>query len=91
MDGQPNVRRDGRELFFFSTRAGGFGQADLYSATRAHKSNVWADPVNLGGNVNSEFAETRPSLAWRGDVLYFGSTRPGEGSTDIYVTRRSGT
>lgn len=89
-DGQPNVRRDGLELFFFSTRPGTLGMADIYAATRASTSDAWSAPVNLGPNVNSAAgAETRPSLSWDGTTLYFGSTRPGgEGAADHYVTTR---
>ena len=88
-DGQPNVRRDGLELFFFSTRPGTLGMADLYSATRASGSDPWSTPLNLGPDVNSAAAETRPSLSWDGTTLYFGSTKPGgEGSSDHYVTTR---
>ena len=92
-DGQPNVRRDGLELFFFSNRPGTLGLADIYTATRASASDPWTTPVNLGPNVNSSAgAETRPSLSWDGTTLYFGSTRPGgEGSTDHYVTTRQRT
>lgn len=89
-DGQPNVRRDGLELFFYSTRSGGLGLADLYSATRSSGSEPWSAPVNLGSSVNSSAADTRPSLSWDGTTLYFGSTRPGgEGSSDHYVTTRT--
>lgn len=88
VDGQPNVRRDGLELFFFSNRPGTIGMADIYAATRGSTSDPWSEPVNLGPNVNSVDAETRPSLSSDGITLYFGSTRPGEGSTDIYVTSR---
>ncbi len=88
-DGQPNVRRDGLEIFFFSTRPGTLGMADIYAATRERTSDPWSAPVNLGGNVNTAAAETRPSLSWDGTTLHFGSTRPGgEGSTDIYKTTR---
>jgi hypothetical protein len=88
VDGQPNVRRDGLELFFFSNRPGTIGVADIYAATRAATSDAWMAPANLGPNVNSVDAETRPSLSYDGLDLYFGSTRPGEGSSDIYVTSR---
>ena len=90
-DGQPNVRRDGREIFFFSNRPGTLGMADIYAATRPDTRDPWSEPVNLGPNVNSaDGAETRPSLSWDGTTLYFGSTRPGgEGSSDHYVTTRS--
>lgn len=80
-------RRDGLEIFFFSTRPGGFGAADIYSATRT--SDSWSVPGNLGANVNTAAGETRPSVSWDGTSLVFGSTRPGgEGSTDIYITTR---
>jgi hypothetical protein len=89
-DGQPNVRRDALELFFFSNRPGTLGMADIYAATREHATDAWSTPVNLGPSVNSaNGAETRPSLSWNGTTLYFGSNRPGgEGSTDHYVTTR---
>ena len=88
-DGQPNVRRDAREIFFFSNRPGTLGSNDIYSASREKARSDWSTPVNLGPNVNSSASETRPSLSWNGTRLYFGSTRAGgEGSSDIYVTTR---
>jgi Tol biopolymer transport system component len=88
-DGHPNLRRDGLEIFFFSTRTGTFGAQDIYSATRESTFSPWSTPVNLGPNVNSSFAETRPSLSWEGTELYFGSTRPGgDGDSDHYATTR---
>jgi hypothetical protein len=89
-DGQPNVRRDALELFFYSNRPGGMGSNDIYSAARTRASDSWSAPANLGPNVNTAAAETRPSLSWDGGTLYFGSNRAtGEGSSDIYVTTRS--
>lgn len=89
-DGQPNLRRDGLELFFFSTRPGGLGMQDLYSATRASVREPWSTPVNLGPLVNSAAPDTRPSLSWGGTTLYFGSGRAGgEGDSDHYVTTRA--
>jgi ribosomal protein L24E len=89
VEGQPNVRRDGLELFFFSNRPGSLGN-DIYSASRASTADDWSTPVNLGSAVNgmTTSSETRPSLSWDGTTLYFGSTRnPAEGS-DHYVTTR---
>jgi Tol biopolymer transport system component len=86
-EGQPNVRRDGPELFFWSDRPGGIGAADIYSAARESVTGGWGTPQNLGPNVNSAAGETRPSLSWDGTTLYFGSTRVG-GQSDIYVTTR---
>ncbi len=88
-DAQPNIRKDGLEIFFFSTRAGGVGAADIYAATRPATSGTWLTPVNLGSAVNSSAADTRPSISWDGTTLHFGSTRTGgEGSSDIYMTTR---
>ena len=88
-DAQPNVRRDGLEIFFFSNRTGSLGN-DIYSATRASTDEPWSAPVNLGSSVNTTAAETRPSLSWDGTTLYFGSTRAGgDGDSDHYVTTRS--
>jgi len=90
-DGQPNLRRDGLEVFFFSNRTGTIGGNDIYASTRATTRDVWSEPMNLGPAVNSIASETRPSLSWNGTTLYFGSTRIGgtaEGSTDIYFTTR---
>jgi Tol biopolymer transport system component len=87
-DGQPNLRRDGLEIFFFSNRTGAQGN-DIYSATRGSVSDPWSTPVNLGPDVNGPASETRPSLSWDGTTLYFGSTRAGgEGDSDHYVTTR---
>lgn len=86
-EGQPNVRRDGQEIFFWSDRAGGEGGPDIYSSYRSSPLGAWETPQNLGPNVNSAFGETRPSLSWDGTTLYFGSTRVG-GQSDVYVTAR---
>jgi len=84
-DGQPNVSRNGKELFFYSNRPGAAGN-DIYSASRRTARHQWSEPINLGPTVNSPASETRPSLSKDGRTLYFGSTRAG--SSDIYLTRR---
>ncbi len=87
-DARPNVRRDGLEIFFDSNRALGAGAFDIWSATRSSPLDPWSTAFNLGPNVNSAQNETRAFLGWNATTLYVGSTRPGEGSTDIYVTTR---
>lgn len=87
-EARPNLRRDGRELFFDSNRPGGLGLFDLWSSVR-DADGSWSAPHNLGATVNSAAGETRPSLSWDGTALYFGSTRAGgEGSSDLYLTTR---
>lgn len=85
-EGQPNLSSNGKELFFWSDRAGTLGLADIYSA-KATKPGKWGKPKNLGPNVNSAAGETRPSLSSDGKTLYFGSTRNG-GQSDIFATKR---
>lgn len=86
---RPNVRKDGREIVFDSSRSGGLGATDIYAATRLSTDQQWTTPVNLGDAINSAAAESRASLSWDGRTLVFGSTRPGgEGSSDIYLSTR---
>ncbi|HEY6635212.1 MAG TPA: hypothetical protein VI141_06320, partial [Acidimicrobiia bacterium] len=89
-EGQPNVRVDGREIFFYSNRTGTLGGNDIYSSTKSWSADTWGTPQNLGPNVNSAGSETRPSLSLDGRTLYFGSNRADTTSPngDVYVTKR---
>jgi hypothetical protein len=82
-DQMPNVSRDGLEIVFASDRTGGSGAMDIWSSTRATTSDAWSAPVNLGSNVNTTAAETRPSLSGDARRLHFG--RLG----DLWVSERS--
>jgi Tol biopolymer transport system component len=90
-DFRPNVRRDGLEIVFDSTRDGG-GPPQIWSSHRQSIDEPWPAPVKLGPNVNLASApQTRPSFSRDGTRLYFGSVREGgEGDFDIYVSTRSG-
>lgn len=89
-DIQPNVRKDGRELVLSSNNAyaGAQGGQDLYVATRESVDDPWSAPVNLGTNVNTGAAETRPSLSWDGQRLLFGRAPGPEGMSDVYLATR---
>ncbi len=90
IEASPSVSEDGQLLFFYSTKAGGFGGADIYVSHRISTSaagDVWGDPVNLGPDVNTAAAEQGPYyVKVSGEAnasVYF--NRPGpSGSTDIY-------
>ena len=63
------------------------GVEDLYVLTRDGKS--WSAPKNLGTQINTEFQEITPFLTADNKTLYFATNgRKGEGSFDIYVSRR---
>jgi hypothetical protein len=91
-DIQPNVRKDGREIVFSSNRTGGAGGQDIWSSTRASVDDPWSPPTNLGSAINTGAAETRPSLSWDAQTLYFGRAPGVEGTppipSDIYVATR---
>ncbi len=79
--------RDGY-LYFYSDRPGGFGGYDLYRA-RHNPDRSYAEPVNLGGAVNSPHNDYDPCLSPDGRFLYFSSNRHSNGSEedyDLYVS-----
>lgn len=83
-DRMPNVSSDGLTIVFSSNRTatGAMGGQDVYMSTRKSLFHRWSRPVNLGPNVNTAGAETRSTLSYDGERLYFG--RDG----DIYVSKR---
>jgi Tol biopolymer transport system component len=88
-DVRPNVRKDGREVFFDSTRSGGSGGMDIWTASRETTGVDWSTPTNLGPFINSAGTEARATLSRDGLTLLFGSNRSGgDGLSDIYVTTR---
>jgi WD40-like Beta Propeller Repeat len=88
-DIQPNVRKDGREVVFSSSRPGGRGSQDIWVASRENDGDPWSQPENLGPNVNTSDSESRPSLSWDAQTLYFGRAPAAGGPGDVYVTTRS--
>jgi hypothetical protein len=87
-DARPNVRRDGLEIVWDSTRFGTLGGTDIWTATRSTVDQPWGTAVHLENGINSSAGESRASLSWDGSRLMFGTTRPGEGSADIWTATR---
>jgi hypothetical protein len=69
-DTSPFLSADGQTILFYSTRPGGFGQADIYLSTQ--RNGDWTTPVNLGPTINTEAFEYNPSVSPDGHTLYFG-------------------
>jgi hypothetical protein len=89
-DAAPTVRTDGREILFWSPRAGGFGSGDIWVSTRPTVHEPWSTPENVGPPVNTGFNDVRPSLSHSGRTLLFDSNRPGgEGDQDIWMSTRT--
>jgi len=92
IDWSPSISADGLTLYFASNRPGGFGDSDLYVATRKTSNHDWGEPANLGPAVNSSAPENDPSISTDGLSLYFRSNRPGGyGGQDIWIATRATT
>jgi Tol biopolymer transport system component len=77
----PFVAPDGSYLIFTSNRQGGYGSADLYISF-AGPDGSWAEPVNMGGSINSEGYDFAAMLSADGKYLFF--TRNIDRNGDIY-------
>jgi Tol biopolymer transport system component len=90
-DAGQSVSAQGRAIYFWSNRAGSFGDADLWQSTRRSAHDGWSTPVNLGAPPNTEFAEERPYVSRDGKTLFFDSLRPDGvgGSQDIWMSTRT--
>ncbi|MDB5356031.1 MAG: WD40-like Beta Propeller Repeat protein [Phycisphaerales bacterium] len=69
----PRVSADGKFLFFYSDRPGGFGGYDIWASPRT--ADGWGAPFNLGPTVNSEFNEFTPDPTPDGKHLIFATNR----------------
>ncbi len=72
----PTISRDGHAFFFVSSRPGGCGGDDIYTA-RLRNATGFEDVANVGCAVNSDGNEASPSplpQSGTGRVLYFSST-----------------
>jgi len=80
---------DGQHLIFASDRPGGVGGMDLWMSTWVNGD--WANPVNLGPQVNGPYEERNGTLSSDGNTLYFRSYRDnGVGGFDLYQTTWDG-
>ena len=71
-----DVSRDGLSLYFASPRPGGYGDEDIWVASRATTVDGWGEPVNLGPNINGPRGDVRPSISSDGLTLVFSRTLP---------------
>jgi Tol biopolymer transport system component len=87
-DAAPTVRKDGKEVFFFSNRLGSVGGIDLWTSTRQSVHDAWSEPVNVA-ELNTTFNDQTPSLSFDGRTLIFSSNRPGSVGNDIWMSTRT--
>ncbi len=83
-DSQPFISPDGEYLYFASDRGGGYGGTDIWRSKRL-RSGRWAEPKNLGPEINTSGDEKTPMIAPNGIDLYFCSDgHPGLGGHDLF-------
>ncbi len=82
------LSNNGNHLLMAVERDDGFGDQDLYVSFKVDETN-WAEPINLGPDVNTPDAEFAPFLAADNKTMFFASMGfKGEGSSDIYYSKR---
>jgi Tol biopolymer transport system component len=77
---------DTGNLYFASSRAGGYGQEDLYRAILTNGN--YQTPENLGSTVNTQRSEYDPSISSEETSLVFTSSKRNDtfGGADLYYT-----
>ena len=83
----PSISVDGLQLYFASSRDGGYGMFDIYVSTRQTKDDDWSVPINLGPVVNSTTYQWFPHVSGDGRTLFFARGYPEE-IADLWMTRR---
>jgi Tol biopolymer transport system component len=76
-------------LYFSSSRAGGFGEEDIYVSRLI--DGQYATPENLGIAINSEKSEYDPCISANEDLLVFTSSNREDtfGKGDLYFAKRN--
>ncbi|NOU59059.1 PD40 domain-containing protein [Marinifilum caeruleilacunae] len=81
--------KDEKEVYFVSDRKGGFGDCDIYYAQK-NESGKWSKPMNLGGEINTEYDESDVFVNKDGSALYFSSRGHNTmGGYDIFKCERT--
>jgi Tol biopolymer transport system component len=80
-EADPAIAPDESYLLFCSSRAGGFGESDLYIAFRKQDGS-WTTPQNMGPVINTSADEEKPYVTSDGKYLFFSNDAPG--NLEIY-------
>ncbi len=89
-EGSCSISADGKQLYFASSRAGGFGGRDLYVSELLNGD--WGPAVNLGPKINTKYDDDAPFIHTDGITLFFSSQgHLSIGGYDIMYTIKEGT
>jgi hypothetical protein len=85
--GELHITTDGQELYFHSSRAGGYGGVDLWVSQK--DPSGWGEPINLGPTVNTTSDEGWPFVSVDGQELWFnGQSTKGRPGPAIFRSLR---
>tara|TARA_B110000008_G_C16878855_1_gene527983 strand:+ start:13 stop:1203 length:1191 start_codon:yes stop_codon:yes gene_type:complete len=85
----PCLSPDEETLYFVSDMPGGYGDFDIWMSQFNKRSDVWADPVNLGPEVNTSGHEIAPFIHKDGTLFFASKGHLGMGGFDIFrATKR---
>lgn len=87
-EAMPRLTLDELTIFFHSTRAGGSGDRDVWTASRGSTSAAFSDPANVT-QLNSGVADRDPATSGDGLIIVFTSARAG--GLDLYTATRTST
>lgn len=79
----PFLFNNDRSILFSSDMPGGFGGYDIYVAHWDEESKQWANPINLGDQINTEGNEISPSMFFS-KLIFSSDGHTGFGGYDIY-------
>ncbi|OQP63500.1 flagellar motor protein MotB [Niastella vici] len=86
----PSLSPDKRDLYFASTRLGGYGGSDIY-VSHLLPNGRFSEPENLGPEVNTIADESTPFIHADNETLYFTSAgHLGYGGTDLFMVKKQG-
>jgi len=78
----PFISSDGKYLFYASDIPGGEGGSDLWYCEWVN--GQWAEPVNLGPEINSSSADLFPWFSPSGELFFASDRSGGVGGLDLY-------
>ncbi|THU40880.1 flagellar motor protein MotB [Niastella caeni] len=86
----PSLSPDKRDLYFASSRFGGYGGQDLY-VCHLLPNGRFSDPENLGPEINTIGDESAPFIHADNQTLYFTSGgHLGYGGSDLFMAKKQG-
>lgn len=88
-ESSPSLSPDKRDLYFSSSRPGGYGGTDIWVCHR-NENGEWSQPENLGPEINTAGDEGTPFIHADNQTLYFNSNGL-EGysdKSDLFVAKK---